>query len=222
MKITDIYPLISDIGKKIIDENQPFKSGKLLFFDYGDYPHVLFSRESYNIKIKRDSKYFEITLLHEFFHCLQHEDNFPFLTKTDGTCDKFVNELSSVVLDLDVGDRLSYHNYDRFLNFKELSEAYTVILCYAKLTGDKSELLNINDNYNLSQFLAYLKYFNFNKDLQILLPLVKELIPQSYEFYKIFYKSFIMYSHNNPKGIYKLFKCLIKELKLEKCVKISH
>lgn len=109
MEIKEIYPLITKKTKNIINNNLPFKSGKSLFFDFGEYSHVKKEEDNYVIFVKKDkeSETFETTLLHEFFHCLQYEDGFPSITRIDGTKDKFIIELSSFVLDLDVGDRLS-------------------------------------------------------------------------------------------------------------------
>ena len=223
MKIEEIYPLISEKTKCIINSNQPFKSGKILLFDYEEYSHVKTKEDCYIIFVKREKKSneFEIAILHEFFHCLQYEENFPSISRIDGTYDKFTDELSSYVLDLDVGDRLSKYGYDRFVGYKEMIESYLSIFYYAKLTGDKSFLFNIDENLGLSEFLSYLNYFNFDSELKELIPLVKEYIPNVFDNYKIISKGLSLYSHNNKKGVYKIFKYIIKGLKLEDNVKIT-
>lgn len=112
------------------------------------------------------------------------------------------------------------YGYNRFIAYKDLIEAYLSILYCVKLTGDKSYLCNIDENLGLSEFLAYLDFFNYDRELREIIPLVKEFKPATFDNYQIICKGLKLYSHNNPKGVYKIFKYIIKMLKLESYVKI--
>ena len=78
---------------------------------------------------------------------------------------------------------------------------------------------NIDENLGLSEFLAYLNFFNYDRELREIIPLVKEFKPATLDNYQIICKGLKLYSHNNPKGVYKIFKYIIKGLKLENYVK---
>ena len=218
-----VLEMLSPKAKNIIKNNLPFKSDKELLCFFGDGTYLINKNDYYEICINNNTEVncFDEKFLHEFFHCIQYEEKFPHLNETDKKYNELATELSSFVLDLDVGDRLVTNGYARNSTFDESIIESFRLLEYVKIINDNKTFTSLIDAMGQGGILAHLKYFDDNNDkVEDLITKTKNIRPIIYKYFKIMYKGIKMYSHNSPKDVYKIYKFLLRELNLQNYLSI--
>ena len=220
----NIISSFSPKTKLIINKNLPFKSGKMLSCFYGSSTYLISKDLSYEIYIGRNTPILNIEnkFLHEFFHCVQYEEGYPALIQLSQNYKELATELTSFVLDLDVGDRLVKNEYDRNLEYNDAINKSIRLFEYIKSINDNKTVTSLVDTIGQGGITAHLKYFDVisNKDIKELIILTKTVRPHIYQSYKIMYKGIKMYSHNSPKDVCKIYKFLLRELNLQSYLSI--
>lgn len=211
-------------AREVIKSSLPFKSGKVLSIVYDNTTSIRYYKNEYEIhfclndnQIVTDEKF-----LHEFFHCMQQEEGFPTLYGTNLKHKNLAVELSSFVLDLNVGDRLVANGYKRGLNYKDAINKTKQLIEYVKSTNNKTIFTNIDDVVGQGGVLAYLKYFNSsNKEIEKLINYTKNICPKIYKAYVIMYKGINMYPYNTPNDVYNIYNFILTELNLQDHIAIN-
>ncbi len=180
--------------------------------------------DAYIFHIKETDNFndMEYAFLHEFFHCIQNEEGFPHVVCNNPESDKIAAILSSVVLDLNVINRLELHNY--FENPLILDNMYHKLYVLFSAISNNN-LFEIESTFNSIYYACQLTYLEFMyPDKEKLSLLINKVKSKSTLIYNLYVKVFnIIYKHNynNKKGVYKIFKTLIKELCISENVSIS-
>ena len=182
--------------------------------------------DRYIIEVKQKSNFhqMEYEFLHEFFHCVQIDSGFPYVQATSSEYTKLAAAISSVVLDLDVTERLNNVNY--FYNQKDLTESINTMKKLILIS--KTDTITNNFIYEINQYIymcckiAFIKFlYDKPHEIEQLLNILKINAKDMYKSQSIIYNSIKRIGYNTPQNVYKLFKTLIRELKLEGYIKIS-
>lgn len=216
--------LLSCKAREIIKSNIPFKSGKNFSIIYDKNTSVRQYKDEYEIHfwLNADQIVTDAKFLHEFFHCIQQEEGFPTLYSTNFKYKNLAVELSSFVLDLDVGDRLVTNGYKRGLNYKDAIIKSKQLIEYVKSSNNRNVFTDIEDVVGQGGILAFLKYFNsHNKEIEKLINCTKNICPQIYKAYVIMYNGINMYPYNTPNGVYDIYNFILAELNLQDYVAIN-
>lgn len=166
----------------------------------------------------------EYDFLHEFLHCVQKDEGFPSVYYNNIKYKMLAETISSMVLDLNVIKRLNAYGYP--YNSNELKENINNIrnlMNIAKINSEvKIEMHETNQYFNICFMIAFcrLEYDNGNELIQ-LLQIVQKNASDFYKTQSIIYDTIIKYGYNIPKQVYKIFKTLIRGLKLYNYVRIS-
>lgn len=189
--------------RKIVRQSFPFKSKKKLSLIYDGNTLVRQYSNEYEIHfcLTSDQLSNDESFLHEFFHCVQKEDGFPFLHCKVSGYKNLETELMSFVLDLDVGDRLVVNGYNRGNKYINSIKLYKQVLYYIELFNDRIVLTNLEDEIGQGGMLAHLSYFGFGIDK--LLIKTNNVRPQIYNTYKIMYDAIKSYPYNTPLAFIK-------------------
>lgn len=201
--------------RELVRQYFPFESNKKLSLIYDSNTLVRHYNDEYEIhfSLVSDQLSNDGSFLHEFFHCVQKEEGFPFLHCNIPRYKSLETELSSFVLDLDVGDRLVANGYNRSNEYENSIKLYKEILQYIEQLNDGTVLTSFDDEIGQGGMLAHLKYFDIEAD--DLLIKTKNIRPKIYKTYQIMYDAIKLYTHNTPVGVYKIYKHLLYELKLQ-------
>ena len=167
----------------------------------------------------------EYGFLHEFFHCVQYDEGFPYVVPITFQYHKMASAISSIILDLDVQDRLTKYGYK--YNSTLLKESIDtirksiIISSYDKEV--KQEINEINQYIYICCKIAFIR-INYNNEDEVkqLLNIVKQYKPDIEKIQSIIYDSIYSIGYNTPKKVYKFLKKIIRELKLNKFVRISN
>lgn len=117
---------LSEKAQNIVEQN--LHKFSELNFDvfYSNYSKMVSDSSSHYIiyvadNVKEDIEY---RFLHEFFHCVQEEEGFPNIISKDEKYKELTSHLSSIILDLDVRERLEKNGYYQDLKYiKETTKA---------------------------------------------------------------------------------------------------
>ena len=182
--------------------------------------------EKYIIEVKRKESFeqMEYELLHEFFHCVQMDENFPSLTPIDYSYSKIASSLSSTVLDLDVNKRLEKWNY--FYNSSGLKNSINDIRKLIFISQNDSlvydEIHEMNQYINICSMIAFVRINSPHiAEINQLLKILSENAKDFYKTQSVIFNTINKIGFNSPQKVHKVFKTLIRELKLEKYIKIS-
>lgn len=216
---------ISTLSLKAQDiVNQNLQKFSKLSFEvfYSDVSKVVSDNSShYIIYVKNDiPDDTEYRFLHEFFHCIQDEEGFPSIVKCDEKYEELATYLSSIILDLDVRERLEYNGYSQDLKYiKELITTYIKMLKMLQQIHDKHELTSVDEMIELGGLIITSDIAKV--DNKKLVSLVKRARPKAIAYYKVFSECIEKYSYNDAKDVEQIFEILIDKFKLSSCLKIQ-
>lgn len=182
--------------------------------------------DKYIIEVKENSVFsnMEYALLHEFYHCVQMDENFPNIHAVTSSYTRLASSLSSTVLDLDVNDRLTKAGYP--YNSEQLKglldRIRKIIVIASNDTSIKNEIHEINQYIYLCSMIAFIR-INYNKpdEIEQLLQILKTNAQDFFQTQSAIYNAIKKIGYDTPKKAYKLFKTLIRELELSDYVQIS-
>lgn len=205
----EFLPTISQNAQDIVNQNLQ-KFSKLSFeVFYSDESKVVSDNSShYIIYVKNDfPDDTEYRFLHEFFHCIQYEEGFPSIVKYDEKYKELATYLSSIILDLDVRDRLEANGYFQDIKYmKKLIKMYIKILKSLYQFHNKHELTSIEDMIELAGLIITSDIAKV--DNTELISIVKRVRPETITYYQIFDECIDKYSYNDAKDVEKIFEIL--------------
>ena len=218
---------LSDNAKNII-KNYQCKTNKIdveVFLDDKSYVETNIENK-YIIHVNQHNPFnqMEYEFVHEFYHCIQKDEGFPNISYKDIKYQKLAAYLTSVVLDLDVINRMNNIGYS--YDDSTLDEKVKTIIKLIKLSSLDIEVRNeIHElfQYNklcLSIAFCRILYSNQYK-INYILQLAENNTPYIYKTQSIIYNTITKIGYDTPRKTYKIFKTLIRELKLSDYVTIS-
>ena len=229
MTSQDFLEKLSPQAKQIVSNYININSNKnkitVFITDYRSQMNAAIQDE-YIIEIKQNPIFYqmEYEFLHEFFHCIQKDNGFPHIHAISPTYTKMAANISSVILDLDVTERLSKVGYPFNPNCLEesLNSVRKLLVISNNDSSVKKFIYEPNQFIYMSAITAYIR-INYDKQNRIdqLLDIMKLYLPDMYRSQSIIYRSIKRVGYNTPQKVYKLLKILIRELKLEKYIEIS-
>lgn len=182
--------------------------------------------DKYIIEVKKNPVFsnMEYELLHEFYHCVQMDENFPNIHAITPNYTKLASSLSSTVLDLDVTDRLTTVGYP--FNPEQLKDSLntirTLIIIASNDVSVKEKIHETNQYIYMCAMIAFIR-INYNKpdEIEQLLQILKTNAHDFFQTQSVIYNAIKRIGYDTPKKAYKLFKTLIRELKLINYIQIS-
>lgn len=219
--ISTTLSIFSPKLREIVRQYFPFKSKKTLSLIYDGNTLVRHYCDEYEIHfcLTSDQLSNDENFLHEFFHCVQKEEGFPSLHCNVSSFKNLETELTSFVLDFDVGDRLVTNGYRRSNKYEASIILYKKAIHYIELLNNKTVFVSIEDEIGQSGMLAHLKYFNFKID--DLLITTKNVRPKIYKTYQIMYEAINSYPYDTIDGVYKIYQILLHKLNLQEYFSIE-
>ncbi|MCM1416378.1 MAG: hypothetical protein NC430_10700 [bacterium] len=214
----DFINQLSDKGKSIVNEYlSNFKKKKSFKVFYSDHSYVKYSNpEQYLIFVNaNDADNIEYNFMHEFFHCVQHEDDFPSVYAKHEEYQQFANELSSYILDFNVNHMLSEYLY---VNQEEnIYNLYNKLYKYfSSINSNMIRKQDIIFEISVAMALTALSFSTLsNSKLKKILSLVKNGNGKIYHIYKSFYQIIKTNDFNAKEGINKIFCELINIIHFE-------
>lgn len=165
----------------------------------------------------------EYGFLHEFFHCVQYDEGFPYVVPITFQYHKMASAISSIILDLDVQDRLTGNGYmydnAPLKDAVDLIRKSVIISSYDEAV--KQEIYEINQFIYICCKIAFIRInYNNKNDIQQLLDIVNQHAPYIERNQSIIYDAIYRTGYNTPKKVYKFFKQIIRELRLSNFIKI--
>lgn len=183
----EFLPILTQKAQDIVNQNLQ-KFSKLSFeVFYSDESKVVSDNSShYIIYVKNDNPGdTEYRFLHEFFHCIQDEEGFPFIIKCDEKYEELATYLSSIILDLNVRERLEDNGYFQDLKYiKELINMYIKMLKLLQQIHDKHELTSVDEMIELGGLIITSDIAKI--DNKKLVSLIKRVRPKVIAYYKVF------------------------------------
>lgn len=180
-----------------------------------DHPTV------YPIEVRYREPFYdmEYSLLHEFFHCIQIEEDFPSTSFLDEKYQQMSIDISTLVLDLDVHDRLLKHGYytPNYINktFNEFKYSISLLI-------DKKNIMFANEieqRIRVSYKLILLnKEFDNPKEVAHMHNIIKKKLPLVYKTYNIMNTAIQTHGFSTPEEVTNSFKAIIQGLGLEKYI----
>ena len=218
---------LSDKAKNIIQdyECQTQKNNVIVYLDNRSFMEANIDG-TYIIHVNQNNPFdiMEYEFLHEFYHCVQKDEGYPHISQTHIKYQKLAAYLTSVVLDLDVINRMNNIGYS--YDDSTLDEKVKTIIKLIKLSSLDIEVRNeIHElfQYNklcLSIAFCRILYSNQYK-INYILQLAENNTPYIYKTQSIIYNTITKIGYDTPRKTYKIFKTLIRELKLSDYVTIS-
>lgn len=151
--------------------------------------------------------------LHEFFHCVQEEENFPSLYALNNEHRELATSISSLILDVDIRERLINNGYSQCIDevkyaIQKQTELLELLLLHKVNKQNKSilELIDVAGVIFTGNTL--------NLKNQRLMRLTKKLYPESLKYLTVLNESINLYSYNTADGLINIFNLLIKKLGL--------
>lgn len=220
----EFLPTLSQQAQDIVNYNlKSFKNNRSFTVFYSSDESKVVSRDGqdYIIYVKDDvPDDIEYRFLHEFFHCVQDEEGFPSIIACSDEYEEFATEFSSIILDLDVRERLENNGYFQDLKYiRELVKAYIKMLKLLRQYNDKSELNRPGEMIDLAGLIITSKLANI--DNKKLVSLVKKVRPKAMWYYNIFSECIEKYSYNDANDVEKIFEFLIDRFKLHDYVEMK-
>lgn len=219
----EFLPTLSQKAQNIVNYNlKLFKNNRSFTVFYSDESRVISQNgQDFIIYVKNDiPNDVEYRFLHEFFHCVQDEEGFPSIVKCDEKYKELATYLSSIILDLDVRERLENNGYFQDLKYmKELIKTYIKMLKMLQQIHDKHELTSVDEMIQLGGLIITSDIAKV--DNKRLISLVKRVRPKAIAYYKAFSECIGKYSYNEAKDVEKIFEILIERFKLSSCIEIQ-
>lgn len=216
----EFLPTLSPKAQNIVQENlKLFHNNKTFQVFHSNESKVLIqSNSDYMIYIKNNSS--EDTFLHEFFHCVQHETGFPSLIYTVQQYEDLSTSVNSLILDLDIMERLENYGYTKHLkSIKKAVKMSTKLLRFIQQFNDKEELTNLYDIIGLAGFMLNSDIKNIkNSELSVL---IKNTRPEALKYYSVFSECIKLYPYNTPDGVNNIFHYLLENLEFSSFMKIQ-
>ena len=134
--------------------------------------------------------------------------------------------ISSLILDLDVTQRLENEGYIQTHNEKTLDENIDTVqklIIFSKTDQCiHDEFYEINQYYKIICHIVHDRFIfgNIEKVNKMLL-FIKKHDANTYKIQSIIYDTIVRYGYDSPKKVYKIFKTLIRELELEDYIEIT-
>lgn len=206
---TTFIATLSEKGQKVVEEYFPhFKKKPTFAVTISDVSKVLYDDdEKYKIFVKSGNKpEIEYNFMHEFFHCVQHEEGFPSLhiTSTDAQIDGDI--LSSYILDFNVRYLLKKYQYEDNSNYDIIlyNTLFNIFNCFEK----QSIAFLIGNRIDNGTAAAYLISQKDNSKNRKLLSLIKKRDKKTFEICQFFLKILSEYDYNTVEGVHNIFKCI--------------
>lgn len=218
----EFIPSLSAKAQNIVEQN--LHKFSELNFDvfYSNYSKIVSDGSSHYIiyvsdKVKEDIEY---RFLHEFFHCVQGEEGFPTIISQNKEHKELAIYLSSIILDLDVRERLEKNGYYQDLKYiKETTKAQIYHLKQLRQYPILREQIDINEIISTSGLLITNDVANV--DNTELIKFLKMTMPQVIKYYKIFCDCINKYSYSNPEDVRKIFETLIDKFDFSSYMEIT-
>lgn len=158
----------------------------------------------------------EYNFMHEFFHCVQHEEGFPslYITNSDAKIDG--DMISSYILDFNVRYLLKKYQYDDHNNhdINLYNSLYNIFSSFGK-QNTNFIIKNRIDNAMAVTYLIMQKDNNRNRKL---LSLIKKRDRNTYEICQFFLKILSEYDYNTEDGIRHIFNRIQNYFNLESSI----
>ena len=226
MTNNEFLNLISDKAKGLIN-NYPCKTNKTdikVFLDERSYVETNI-KNMYVIHVNKNNSLenMEYDLLHEFFHCVQIDEGYPSVYQKDIKYKDLATNISSMVLDLDVNNRLKEVGYliKRDNISTGINDIKKLIMISKK---DQSVYNEMREMCQYNYFCLLIAYYRLtHNDQNEISQSIKVIKENAYDFYKtqeLIYNTVVKTRYDSPKKVYKIFKTLIRELKLSNYVEI--
>lgn len=219
---------LSPKAKKIISSYELKNSNKRNIVIYLNYAHTrvdMSDPNKYIFEIKiQDSLYdMEYALLHEFYHCIQRDNGFPYTICKNSEYQKISSYISSIILDCDVYDRLLNDGYKEnpdilHRNFVEIQKLFMFLL----EEKEHKNFLDFLDNqiFYSGKLLLLSKYYDKKDAIIKLIDLSKRFYPLIYNCYCIFFNEIQKFGFSSPETTRKIFENVIENLNLAKFIEI--
>ena len=166
----------------------------------------------------------EINFAHELLHCIQLEEGFLSISSKEIQYKNIASLTSSAVLDLDVNERLMSLGYEvnHKLLEKQILETKNKLL-FSQVNDEMNEYIRTpNEFIFMCSMIAFcrinIKTYPLVEDV---LKFVKSDFPDIYKGQNVFFNSIKLYGYNSPQKVYKAFKTIIRELKLNDYIQIT-
>lgn len=189
---------------------------------YADVSKMISEGNSnYIIYVKNDVlEDIEYRFLHEFFHCIQHEEGFPNLETISYKYKELSNSIMSLILDLDIRERLEDNGYFQDLKYIKKSISISIqLLKSIQRINNKEKLTSIDDFITYAGFLLTSDIAKINnKELFVLLSKQR---PMVIRYYVVFTDSVKLYSYKNADGVSNIFSYILEKFKLDSFIKIQ-
>lgn len=218
----EFIPTLSLKAQNIVQENLKLFHNKSFEVFYSDTSKMVAKDNSdYAIYVKNDNvEDIEYRFLHEFFHCVQYETGFPQLTDIHPDYDIISTSISSLILDLDVRERLENNGYYQDLKYiKESVKMQTKILKMIKQFKDKEDMTSLDDIIGIAGIMLTSDIANVKNNE--LFSYAKITRPKAVKYYGIFKNSIELYSYNDASGVNDIFTYLLEKLELTSFMKVE-
>lgn len=181
--------------------------------------------DMYIFEIKKKESFYdmEYSFLHEFYHCVQRDSGFPYTSQTNIKYETLSGYISSIVLDCDVYNRLLGDGYKENPNvlcsaINDIQKTFFVI------SREKQFENYINDIehqiFYAGKMVLISEFYDDRNSINNLIDFTKINFPIIYKDYIIFVDAIKRYGFYSPENVHKIFKTIIRELKIEEFVTI--
>ena len=218
----EFLPRLSIKGQNIVEENLKLYARMKFQVFYSDVSYMeSHSNSEYTIYVKKDvEEDIEYRFLHEFFHCVQYETGFPQLTAIDDKYKELATSISSLILDLNIRERLENNGYYQDIKYiKRSVKEVTKLLKMIQQFRDKTEMSSFEDFIDLAGIMLTSDFANVkNNELRVI---IRKTRPVALRYYETFNTCIKLYSYSNVDGVNKIFQYLLNELELSSFMKIK-
>lgn len=219
----EFLPMLSRKAQNIVTQNIQIYNNLTFEVFYSNASKVISNNApSYIIYVKNNiQEDTEYRFLHEFFHCVQYEEGFPTIISQSEEYKDLASSLSSIILDLDVRERLENNGYFQDLKYiREFISVETKMLNMIKQYKDKTQLSNLYDYIDISGLLITSDIAKI--DNKKLLNLVAMTRPKIIGYYKVFCDCLEKYSYSSCEDVEKIFNILIDKFNLASHIQVVH
>lgn len=180
---------------------------------------------TYIIEIKKQESLYDMkyAFLHEFCHYIQSDSGFPYINYINVNYKTLSECLSSIVLDCDVYNRLLEKWYKENPNIlhSEFNNIYDTLFVISREKKFGNYLNDIDHQiYYAGKLVILSKFYDNDINVKSITNLVKNKFPIIYKDYNIFINAIKRYGFTSPKSVRKIFKTIIRELKIDEFVTI--
>ena len=183
----EFLPRLSIKGQNIVEENLKLYARMKFQVFYSDVSYMeSHSNSEYTIYVKKDvEEDIEYRFLHEFFHCVQYETGFPQLTAIDDKYKELATSISSLILDLNIRERLENNGYYQDIKYiKRSVKEVTKLLKMIQQFRDKTEMSSFEDFIDLAGIMLTSDFANVkNNELRVI---IRKTRPVALRYYETF------------------------------------